>query len=98
MLSKEQIRQYLDALSEELSRSGVKGELCLYGGTVMCLAYDARPATRDVDAVFVPAQQVREAARRVAQAYQLPEDWLNDAVKGFVVTHPRRLLLDFPSL
>jgi hypothetical protein len=98
VLRKQQIREYLEALAEELSKSGVKGEVCLYGGAVMCLAYDARPATKDVDAVFVPTQQIREAARKVADIYQLPEDWLNDAVKGFVVSHPRRILLDLPSL
>jgi hypothetical protein len=98
VLRKQQIQEYLHALAEELSKSGVKGELCLYGGAVMCLAYDARPATKDVDAVFVPTQQIRDAARKVADIYQLPEDWLNDAVKGFVVSHPRRILLDLPSL
>jgi hypothetical protein len=98
MLAKEQIREYLGALAEELSKLGVKGELCLYGGAVMCLAYDARPATKDIDAVFVPTQQIRDAARKVADAYSLPDDWLNDAVKGFVVSHPRRILMELPSL
>jgi hypothetical protein len=98
MLAKEQILLYLRALAEELSKSGVKGEICLYGGSVMCVAYDARPATRDVDAVFAPSRQIREAAKKVAETYELPEDWLNDAVKGFVVAHPRRILLDLPSL
>ena len=98
MLTKEQIQTYLGALAEELSKCGVKGELCLYGGSVMCLAYDARPATKDVDAVFVPTQQIRDSARKVAETYHLPEDWLNDAVKGFVVSHPRRILMDLPSL
>ncbi len=50
----------------------------------MCLALDARPATRDVDAFFHPAEEVRAAAARVASAEGIAPHWLNDAVKGFL--------------
>ena len=50
----------------------------------MAVAYDARKATTDVDAVFVPSKEVRIAASRVAQERGLEEDWLNDGVKGFL--------------
>jgi Nucleotidyltransferase of unknown function (DUF6036) len=94
----EEIRQYLSELNDELRAMDVKGEICLYGGAVMCLVFDARPATKDVDAVFRPARQIRQAAERVAQTHDIRGDWLNDAVKGFVVPHARRVLFDFPHL
>jgi hypothetical protein len=50
----------------------------------MCLALEARAATRDVDAFFRPTRLVRQAAARVAVAAGVPENWLNDAVKGFL--------------
>lgn len=50
----------------------------------MTFAYDTRRSTRDLDAVFEPKQTVYAAARRVADNHGLPEDWLNDAVKGFL--------------
>jgi bifunctional pyridoxal-dependent enzyme with beta-cystathionase and maltose regulon repressor activities len=74
----------LAALSRRLQAQGVTAELCIFGGAAMVLAFDAREATRDVDAVFVPTDVIRRAAAEVAQELSLPEDWLNDGVKGFV--------------
>ena len=93
-----QIRQCLAELNDELQGMDIKGEVCLYGGAVMCLVYDARPATKDVDAVFKPTTEIRRAVERVAERNSLPSDWLNDAVKGFLVPHPRKIFLDLPSL
>jgi hypothetical protein len=98
LLEKNAIQQYLQELDAELAALGVIGEVCLYGGAVMCLVYDARPSTKDVDAIFQPTQQMRQAIARVATQYHLREDWLNDAVKGFVVEHPQRIYLDAPHL
>lgn len=97
-MSKEQIQICLEALNDELRAMAVQGEVCLYGGAVMCVVFEARPSTKDVDAVFKPAQQMREAIKRVAVQQQLREDWLNDAVKGFVVPHPQRVLWEFSDL
>jgi hypothetical protein len=37
-----------------------------------------------VDALFQPAQLIREIAAQIAESQQLPADWLNDGVKGFL--------------
>lgn len=71
-------------MSDELSRRGTTGELCLFGGAVMVLAFAARPSTKDVDAIFQPTQLLRDIAGQVGEANGLPENWLNDAAKAFV--------------
>ncbi|MEW6158854.1 MAG: hypothetical protein AB1813_15630 [Verrucomicrobiota bacterium] len=83
-LTREQILAALNALSDELGKRGVTGEVCLFDGTVMVLAFTARLTTKDVDALFQPARTVREIARRIAAEQHLPADWLNDGVKGFL--------------
>ena len=49
----------------------------------MCLVFQARPATKDIGAMLVPAAEMRAAAQAVAAREGLSCDWLNDAVKGF---------------
>lgn len=83
-LTKEKILAALDAINVLLEKKGVIGELCIFGGATMILAFDARPSTRDVDAVFVPKNEISKAAEQVAEALGLPASWLNDGVKGFV--------------
>ena len=83
-LTREAIVKALHALSDELGRHDVLGEVCLFGGTVMVPAFAARLSTKDVDALFQPAQPIRELAARIATEQHLPADWLNDGVKGFV--------------
>jgi hypothetical protein len=83
-LDRAAIRDLLADLDAELAHRGTRADLFLVGGAAIALAYDARRATRDLDAVFQPTGTVRDAARAVAERHHLAEDWLNDAVKGFL--------------
>ncbi|MEN9508162.1 MAG: hypothetical protein RLZZ621_725 [Gemmatimonadota bacterium] len=84
LLSREDIQRLLELLDQELATTETHAELYLVGGAVMCLALGARASTRDVDALFQPSARVRQAAARVAMRADVPSDWLNDAVKGWL--------------
>jgi len=63
-------------------------ELVLLGGSLMVLVFETRQATRDVDVVILsPAEtaSVRAMAKSIAAERGWPDDWLNDAAKGFMV-------------
>ena len=83
-MNKSDILKYLSMLNEELKARDVVGQLSMVGGAVMCLCYDARVSTMDIDAIFEPKMVMYECAARIANENNLHENWLNDGVKGFL--------------
>src|SRR5580692_8652068 len=64
-LGRDDIRALLDDLSAELAMRGARAELFLVGGAALAVAYDAARSTRDLDAVFIPSDVVRQAPAKV---------------------------------
>jgi hypothetical protein len=101
-LNREQIIGLLTELGQELDACGVKAQMFVVGGATMALGYNMRRATADVDGVFEPKAVIYEAARRVASRHgHLPEDWLNDSVKGLLpagADQHAKVILDLPGI
>ncbi len=96
-LDRDTIVRALDRLSQVLGDRGITGEVCLLGGTVMVLAFKTRARTKDVDAIFHPPHEIRDAARLVQAEMNLPEGWLNDGAKAFVSTRHETAEGDLPQ-
>jgi Nucleotidyltransferase of unknown function (DUF6036) len=86
-LSREQIDNLLQRVSQEAVRRETNVSIFLIGGAAMALAYSTSRSTRDLDGIFEPKSIVYEIARAVAAdvpELNLAPDWLNDAAKGFM--------------
>jgi hypothetical protein len=86
--TRNEIEEGLRRLGELAQAKGLHIQLTLVGGAVMVLRFNARPSTRDIDAIILQpreARLVRELARRVADEFEWTEDWLNDGAKGYLV-------------
>lgn len=86
-LTREDIVAGLTRLGELAEQQGKPIELALIGGAVMALHYQERDSTKDVDSVILapsPASLTRDMVVVVAGECGWDEDWLNDAVKGYV--------------
>lgn len=100
-LTRDELIGLLTELGAELDAQGVRGELFIVGGAAMALAFDARRLTADVDAVFEPKSKIAAAARVVAARHEeLTEDWINDAMKGFLPGEDAapKVILEVPGL
>lgn len=72
--TRQDIEEGLQRLGEIAQTKDLQIELTLVGGAVMTLFFNARPSTRDVDAVILlprEARLVREMAKQIAEE----RDW-----------------------
>ena len=87
MLTSDEIKHLFSILNNKLKDRGEKGEIGLVGGAVMCLVYNARNATKNIDAIFEPSSTIRQIVLEIAQEESLPKTWLNDGAKSFIRPH-----------
>jgi hypothetical protein len=99
-LTKEDMDAALSAVGQKLESQGLRGEILILGGAYMTLIIKNRLSTKDIDAYLISERPaLREAVTQVAQEQGLPDDWLNDAVKGFLYTQPAsELWRSYPGL
>jgi predicted nucleotidyltransferase len=84
LLDRAAIENAFQRLGDRLQRRGIVADIYIFGGAAMALAYDARRATRDIDAVLKPHGIVLEEAWAVAGELGLPRWWLNEQASAYV--------------
>ena len=83
-MSREEIIKNLKRFGAELKNLDATGEILLTGGAAMCLVHSARDMTKDIDALYEPKELINRLSAKIAAEKNLPADWLNDSVKGFI--------------
>ena len=102
LLNQHDIITALERLGQLAATDGVTLQLIVVGGAAMVLGYHARESTHDIDALFLPppeARVVRMWATTIAHEFGWPEDWLNDAAKGYMIGLSRGpILMEAPGI
>lgn len=98
VFTKEDILKAFEEIGKIASEQGIVIDIGVYGGSAIALQWEFRRSTRDVDiVVFGDPQFLRDTAAIVARRHGWPDNWMNDAVKGFVSSRQEvQLYLEFP--
>ncbi len=101
LLTLNQLEEAFRRLNARLRDQDTIGEVYVIGGAVMLLAFNARQATRDVDAIWNPHGIIHDEAVAVAREMGLPDYWLNEQASAFIPRNPEwgsHPALDFSHL
>lgn len=88
-LTKEIINELLIELGNMLEENNIQANFYVYGGAVMCVEYELRYYTFDIDCIFSD-ENVRRYSKILTKKYKLHEDWLNDAILNIVNTDMKK--------
>lgn len=88
LFTKKLLLEIFDYLNDLLFDNKLYLELTVYGGSIMTLLYDNRPATKDIDSLFntVNDELLINIFKQIQDVYQLNNDWINDDVKEPIKT------------
>lgn len=90
LMDKQKLLNIFDYLNERLKENQLQLEITVYGGSIMTMVYDNRPATKDIDCVFsdVNLKLLENILENTKFAFNLSKDWINEEVK-----EPLKLIL-----
>ena len=84
LMDKDKLFQIFDYLNQRLKENQLHLEITIYGGSIMTMVYDNRPATKDIDCVFseVNAKLLENILGITQFAFNLSDGWINEEIKG----------------
>lgn len=83
LLDKNKLLQIFDYLNERLKENQLQLEITIYGGSIMTLVYDNRPATKDIDCVFSETnfKLLENILNLTKYTFSLSDGWINEEIK-----------------
>lgn len=96
LFAKEEIIALFQSLGKLAHERGEILEIGVVGGAAISLLFAYRKATEDIDAFALKLDQntlIHELCSLIAQEFDLPERWLNDASKIYLTTFEKGPLL-----
>ena len=84
VLQHEQVRPLVEELARRLAETGAATGVRIVGGAAISLHGFVRRPTRDVDAVFLHADDVTPVILEMAEQFDLEHNWCNDAAMAFI--------------
>jgi hypothetical protein len=83
LLDKERLLEIFAYLNERLKENQLHLEITIYGGSIMTMVYDNRPATRDIDCVFseTNSKLIENILDLTKFTFNLSDDWINEEIK-----------------
>jgi len=83
LMDKDKLLKIFDYLNERLKENQLQLEITVYGGSIMTMVYDNRPATKDIDCVFGETNYklLDNILDLTKFAFNLPDGWINEEIK-----------------
>lgn len=83
LMDKHKLLEIFDYLNERLKENQLHMDLTIYGGSIMTIVYDNRPATKDIDCVFNATNlnlldNILELTKTI---FNLSDGWINEDIK-----------------
>lgn len=83
LMDKDKLLKIFDYLNERLKENQLQLEITIYGGSIMTMVYDNRPATKDIDCIFneINSKLLKNILDLTQFTFNLSDDWINEEVK-----------------
>jgi len=83
LMDKDKLTEIFGYLNERLRENQLQLEITVYGGSIMTMVYDNRPATKDIDCVFSETnlKLLENILNLTRSAFSLSEGWINEEIK-----------------
>lgn len=83
LMDKGKLLDIFNYLNERLKENQLHLEITIYGGSIMTIVYDNRPATKDIDCVFsdINSKLLKNILDLTKFTFNLSKDWINEEIK-----------------